>query len=158
MLRKLLFLDEGDLGRLLPFFMLYFVLFSALSLADGLSVALFVPIVGAARLPFAYGCVAVANLVLMSGYVSLADRIGSVRLFGLILGATALVFATVWVLLATAPRSALGCIVLFAGREISFTLILMHFGTVLQDFFTREELNRVLTVIYAGGRLGGIAG
>src|SRR5262249_22497668 len=39
-----------------------------------------------------------------------------------------------------------------------FTLVLMHFGTYLQDYFTRQELNRVLPVIYAGGRVGGIAG
>ena len=42
--------------------------------------------------------------------------------------------------------------------EIAFTLVLMHFGTYLQDYFTRDELNRVLPVVYAGGRVGGIAG
>src|SRR2546421_237459 len=48
--------------------------------------------------------------------------------------------------------------VLFVTREIAFTLVLMHFGTYLQDYFTRSELNRVLPVIYGGGRVGGIAG
>src|SRR5262249_51826397 len=37
-------------------------------------------------------------------------------------------------------------------------LVLMHFGTYLQDYFTRAELDWVLPVVYAGGRVGGIAG
>src|SRR5262249_26468309 len=47
---------------------------------------------------------------------------------------------------------------MFVTREIAFTLLLMHFGTYLQDYFTRDELNRVLPVVYAEGRVGGIAG
>jgi ATP/ADP translocase len=47
---------------------------------------------------------------------------------------------------------------LFVTREIALTMVLMHFGTFLQDYFLRSELNRILPVIYAGGRVGGIIG
>ncbi len=47
---------------------------------------------------------------------------------------------------------------LFVTREIALTMVLMHFGTFLQDYFLRSELNRLLPIIYAGGRVGGILG
>src|SRR5262249_17508422 len=46
----------------------------------------------------------------------------------------------------------------FVTREVCFPLVLMHLGTYLQGYFPRDELNRVLPVVYAGGRVGGIAG
>jgi ATP/ADP translocase len=157
MLHKLLYLQPGELRRLLPFFVLYFVLFSALTLADGLSLTLFLQKLGAARLPQTYAIIALANLLLIGGYVLVAERVGSVPMFHLIIGGSLAVFAAAWVGLNMDGDEG-WYIVMFAGREISFALAIMHFGTVLQDFFSRDELNRVLTIVYSGGRLGGILG
>jgi hypothetical protein len=52
LLRKLLFLRPGELDRARPFFLLYLLLFTAFSIADALSVSLFVTQVGSERLPF----------------------------------------------------------------------------------------------------------
>lgn len=157
MLHRLLYLREGELSRLLPFFLLYFLLFCALALADGLSLSLFLDNVGAASLPRTYAVVALANLLLMAGYLLLAERLGSVLMFHVIVGGSLATFAVAWIGLRAGDGTG-WYVVLFAGREISFTLAVMHFGTVLQDFFSREELNRVLAIVYAGGRVGGILG
>lgn len=158
MLRRILYLNEGDLARLLPFFFLYLLLFSAFSLLDGLSQALFVQRVGPERLPLVYGAVAAANLVVMGLYILLAEKMGAIPTFVLILLGSVLVFGITWVFLSGLGGGGYWYGVLYAGREIVFTLMLMHFGTFLNDFFSRLELNRVLPLIYSGGRVGGILG
>src|SRR4051794_40446706 len=153
-----LFLKPGEFARAWPFFLVYLVLFAAFSVADGVSLALFVKRVGAAALPGSYAVVAAANLLFIGAYVAFADRLGGPRAFALILGPTAAVFAAVWVMVRFAGGREDWFTVLFVAREVAFTLVLMHFGTYLQDYFTRDELNRVLPVTYAGGRVGGIVG
>src|SRR5262249_5986736 len=157
-LRKLLFLQPGGLRRLLPFFGLYLLAFAALTLADGLSLALFVNRAGADRLPLAYGLTALANLLLIGLYLLVADRLGAVRLFQVILGGSAGAYLAAWAAVRFGGGGEGWYVLLFAGREITFTLVLMHFGTFVQAYFTRAEMNRVLPLIYAGGRVGGIAG
>ena len=80
-LRELLFLQPGELGRAWPFFGLYLLLFGAFSLADGLSLALFVETLGPEALPKYYGVTAGVNLVLIAVYVLVAERVGSLRMF-----------------------------------------------------------------------------
>jgi len=84
-----------------------------------------------------------------------ATRTDSGRLFGLILGGIIAAWSAAWVGQWIVPGPwPLG--LLFVSREIALTMVLMHFGTFLQDYFLRSELNRILPVIYAGGRVGGI--
>lgn len=153
-----LYLNPGEFGRAWPFFALYLVLFAAFSVADGVALALFVERVGAAALPVTYAAIAAANVVLIGGYVLLADRLGGTRTFALILAPASVTFATVWAVLRWADGGSAWYTVLFVTREVAFTLVLLHFGTYLQGYFTRDELNRVLPVTYAGGRVGGILG
>jgi len=155
---ELLYLKPGELGRAWPFFLFYLLLFGAFSVADGVSLALFVKRVGADRLPLYYAITAIANVVLIGGYVWVAERVGGQRMFQAILGGTVAVYATAWAALRWLDGGPAWYGALFVTREIAFTLVLMHFGTYLQDYFSREELNRVLPVVYAGGRVGGIAG
>src|SRR5580765_7042090 len=155
---KLLFLKQGELSRGLPFFGFYVVLFGAFSLADGLSLALFVSRVGAERLPAYYGISAVANPVLVVLYMLSSERLGPLRTFHFILAAAAALYGSVWAALQIFEERDALFGALFVGREIGYTLVLLHFGAVLQEFFSRDELNRLLPVIYAGGRAGGIAG
>lgn len=158
MVGKILSLENDELGRLAPFFGLYVLLFAALTLADGLSLALFVQQVGAAQLPMFYGLTALANVVLIGAYLCCADRVSSPRMFAAIILGMSLLFFTCWVALRWFDGGAAWRGLLFIGRETAYTLILLHFGTYLQDYFSRQELVRVLPVVYAGGRLGGIAG
>jgi MFS family permease len=158
MLNRLLLVREGELARLLPFFGLYLVLFAAFSLADGLSLTLFVQQLGKDALAGAYGVVALANLAAMILYAVMAERAGSVSVFHVILAANVAVFGAAWAALAWRPQEPAWYYVLFSSREIAFTLMLMHFGTFLQDYFTRAEMNRTLPLIYSGGRVGGIFG
>jgi ATP/ADP translocase len=157
-LRDLLFLRPGELGRAWPFFGLYLLLFGAFSLADGLSLALFVETLGANALPWYYGVTAGVNVVLIGVYVLVAERVGSLRMFEAILGAVLAVYFAAWLVLSHYEGASQWYGALFVAREVAFTLVLMHFGTYLQHYFTRDELNRVLPVVYAGGRVGGIAG
>jgi ATP/ADP translocase len=158
MFSRILYLEPGQLRRGLPFFALYLLLFAALTLADGLSLTLFVQHVGAAELPRYYGISALCVLFAVGAYLQWAERIGSGRVFAAIIIGPMVLLALVWcaVYLCGASREWLG--LLFMAREISFALVLLHFGTYLQDYFTRAELNRVMPIIYAGGRVGGIAG
>src|SRR5947207_1867066 len=144
MWNKLLHVREGELRRLAPFFFLYFVLFGAFSLADGLAMALFVRGVGAAQLPTAYALTALINLGVMALYVARAERLGSLRTFHWILGGAAGMFGLGWFGIVQFGEGPFTCGLLFAGREIGFGLMLLHYGTFLQDYFSRDELNRVL--------------
>ena len=157
MLSRLLGLPAEDLRRASPFFAVYFVLFTGLTLADGVSVALFASRIGIQRMPAWYAVTAVCTLVVISLYVTQANRASSPRMFGWILAVTALMFLSSWAGYHwRGDLAPLG--MLFVTRELVFTLILMHFGTYLQDYFPRVGLNQILPFIYAGGRLGGILG
>ncbi len=147
----------GELRRAIPFFLVYLLLFTALTIADGVAVSLFASRIGADRLPAWYSATAVLSLVMIATYLSQATRRSSSQIFGWILAVVALMFLSAWLAYqrwgGTAPLGTL-----FVTREIALTLILMHFGTFLQDYFLRSELNRILPIIYAGGRVGGIIG
>lgn len=158
MLSKLLYLRDGELRRLLAFFGLYSLLFAAFALADGLSLAMFVKHAGSQALPRAYAIVAVANLVVIGLYIAIAERFRAGRVFRMILTGNIVAFGAAWIALHLWEQAAEWYAVLFVSREIAFTLLLMHFGTYLQDYFTRDEMNRVLPLIYSGGRIGGVLG
>lgn len=157
MVSRLLFLEEDQLRRAWPFFALYLVLFAALTLADGLSLALFVARLGADQLPRFWALSAVCVMLAVGWYLHAADRPGSQRTFQLILFAPLVLFVGVWAGLATRCCDERSLGLLFLGRELAFALVLLQFGAFLQEYFTRAELSRVMPVIYAGGRLGGIA-
>lgn len=156
-LHRLLGLDAGELPRVVPFFVVYFLLFTALTIADGVAVSLFASRIGAERLPAWYSATAVLSLVMIGVYLTQATRHSGGRVFGWILGGIGVIFIAAWLAYqvygGTIPLG-----VLFATREIALTMVLMHFGTFLQDYFLRSELNRLLPIIYAGGRVGGIVG
>jgi hypothetical protein len=171
MVNRLLFLEPGQLRRAWPFLALYLVLFAALTLADGLSLTLFVSRVGAEQLPRYQALAAVFVMLSVVGYLQggatfrlaksqpqpaapqTADRV-----FVYILAGPMLLFALIGAGLCWGVTSELCLGLLFLGREVMFALVLLHFGAYLQDYFSRAELNRVMPVIYAGGRVGGILG
>ncbi|GIW81164.1 MAG: hypothetical protein KatS3mg105_2971 [Gemmatales bacterium] len=155
---RLLHVRDNELARLWPFFFIYLFLFAALTLADGVSLALYVQEIGAERLPTAYALIALLNFALVTWYLRVAPHESSVVVFKLIVGSTAAIFASVWLLVRVLGCADVGYRILYIGRELSLTLVLLHFGTYLQDFFTRPELNRVLPIVYAGGRVGGMVG
>jgi hypothetical protein len=157
MVSRLLFLEPGQLRRAWMFFVFYVVLFAALTLADGLSLALFVARLGAAELPRYQALSAVCVMLSVGWYLHAAGGRDRRRTFAMILLAPLVMFVGVWggLLLQMRPEPVLG--LLFLARELAFALVLLHFGEYLQDYFTRAELNRVMPVIYAGGRVGGMA-
>lgn len=158
MINKLLDLHEGELGRLWPFFGLYGILFFALTLADGLSLALFVQDVGARYLPIAFAIIAVLNFAVVAWYFFTANTAKSTTVFYLIIGSSLVLFLLSWASVLFLDLSIFSYGLLYVTRELSSTMILLHFGTYLQDYFNREQLNRVLPIVYAGGRAGGIFG
>src|SRR5688572_28380519 len=93
---RLLYLRPGEVARAGPCVRLDLVLCVAFSVADGVSLALFVKRVGADALPACYAAVAAANLLFIGLYVLHADRLGGTRAFALILAPTAAVFAASW--------------------------------------------------------------
>ncbi len=152
---QLLVVTPEQLQRAWPFFVVYLLLFAALTMADAVAVSLFASRVGAASLPKWYAITAVCSLGLISFYLIHATRTNSGRLFDVILGGIIAAWSAAWVGQWIVPGPwPLG--LLFVSREIALTMVLMHFGTFLQDYFLRSELNRILPVIYAGGRVGGI--
>ncbi len=157
MLARLLGVTPDELSRSGPLFALYLVLFAALTLADGLSLALFVQKVGAEGLPQAYFVSAVAVWVLVGLYVRQARRLSADQVFVLLLVCLGGLFGLVWAMLMLgAAAQTKWLMLLLVAREIAFTLVLLHFGTYLLDYFTRIELTRVMPLIYGGGRVGGL--
>ena len=80
-------LSPDELRRACPFFVIYLLLFTALTIADGVSVSLFASRIGADRLPAWYSATAVLSLVMISIYLTQATRLSSSRMFGWILAA-----------------------------------------------------------------------
>jgi ATP/ADP translocase len=158
MLSRLFYLQPGELRRLMPFFGIYLLLFTALTLADGVSASLFVHRVGAASLPHYYGLTAVVNLILIGLYILYTERLSTRLTFQLIIGGSVGAFMLAWLAINVFHGGPAWTGLFFVAREISFTLVLMHFGTFLQDYFTRGENNRILPIVYSGGRLGGMLG
>lgn len=158
MVDRILDLEPGQLRRAWPFFALYLTLFAALTLADGLAWALFVARVGADRLPQLQASSALCVMLSLGWYLRAAGRRRSERVFQQILVGPLALFVAIGGGLAWGTLDARGLGLLFLGREVAFALVLLHFGAFLQDYFTRAELNRVMPFIYAGGRVGGIAG
>ncbi|REK15788.1 MAG: hypothetical protein DWQ37_08190 [Planctomycetota bacterium] len=157
MVSRLLYLEPGQLRRAWAFFALYLVLFAALTLADGLSLAMFVARLGADELPRFQALSAACVMLSVGWYLHAAGRKDQKRLFVVILLGPLLLFLAIWAGLACNVLAGRALGLLFLGRELAFALVLLHFGAFLQEFFTRAELNRVMPVIYGGGRLGGIA-
>ncbi|MEX1041246.1 MAG: hypothetical protein WDZ51_11475 [Pirellulaceae bacterium] len=158
MVSRLLYLEPGQLKRCWPFFVLYFFLFTALTLADALSLTLFVQNVGTRLLPHCYAISSAFVLIGVTWYLRSASKYPSQWVFWLIMIVPLCLFMAVWVIVTLLGGHHLWYGLLFIGREIAFALVVLHFGTYLQDYFTRAELNRVMPLIYAGGRVGGILG
>jgi ATP/ADP translocase len=159
-----LHLSPGDFGRLCPFFVLYTALFGMLAVGDAVSTSLFVQRAGSHNLPWAYGVTALLNVLAVGGYMWVVPRVTSRGLLrGLIL-LSALLFLGAWGVIHQSAQHPGGANplwvygTLFACRELSFTLLLTHFGNFLQEYFSKQALNRVLPIIYSGGRLGGVLG
>jgi len=158
MLSRLLHLEPGQLFRALPFFALYAILFAALSLLDGLSLALFVKQVGAERLPLVY--LAAAGLVFLAVviYIARAEAHDTATVFAWILLVPAVVLLAAWIALARGGSRFEWLGAVFICREVGMTMVLLHFGNFLRDFLPQFDLLRVMPFVYAGGRLGGLAG
>lgn len=158
MASRLLGLRSGELGRCMPFLLLYAVLSAMLQIGDSVSLTLFVRRVPVDSLPPYYAASALFNAILLYGYVRAARRTSSARLFHAVIVTVVLTFLTIWAMVAW-PGAASQFVYggLLIARELAYTLVIMHFGNYLPDFFSREEMDRVLPIIYAGGRLGGIA-
>ena len=160
LLRRILGVDDADLGRTAAFALLYLAVFAALTAFDGVAVSLFVKRVGVDALPRTFGLVALANLVAVGLYVLFAERFSNVRVFvGLALG-TSLSCLGAWAFLSgdapiADPRP---YTFMYAAREVFQALFLLHFAAFVQRFFTRAHLQQVMPLIYAGGRVGGMVG
>jgi hypothetical protein len=158
-LERLFAVRDVDPRRTIAFGLLYFAIFSALTLLDGVAVSLFIKRVGAESLPQYFGVIAVANLIAVGLYVLFAERFSSVRVFvGLAAGLSLSCLGAWWCLgdEGSGGRAFYGS--LYAAREVFQALFLLHFGTFLQRFFTRKQLHQVMPLVYAGGRVGGMVG
>jgi len=154
---RLLGIETDQLRRAFPFFLVYLVLFAALTMADAVAIALFTSRVGADALPFWYTITALTSLLLIGAYLTQATRVHSKTMFGWILGGLVSLWSVGWGL-SWLSNGVFSMGLLFVTREIALTMVLMHFGTFLQDYFLKKELNQIFPVIYAGGRVGGILG
>ncbi len=150
--------EPGELRSALPFFSLYACLFAGLTMADTVSLTLFVRQVPASVLPWYYGLTALLSFVLIHTYSRYAPEWASAKMFRRILLLSALAFALCYTLLLTEVMPSVASALLFVLRESVYTMVLLHFGTYLQDYFTKEQLGRLLPIIYAGGRVGGLLG
>lgn len=157
-LGRLCRLSPEELTRLGPFFGVYAVLFAALTLADGMALALFVSRVGADALPGCYALTATLSIAAVAGYARFAGRRPAPAVFRAILLGCSAFYVLGWAALNVGAAGAAVPAAFFTAREVASVLVLAHFGTFLQDYFTRAELNRVLPIVYAGGRLGGLLG
>jgi hypothetical protein len=153
---RLLNLSPAELGRATPLLGLYALLFAALTLIDGLSLVLFVHKLGTQALPLAMAVASVAVWLSVNCYTRLAVHRSSGPMFVKLLLALIAPLAMLWAGLAINIVPPAAMILLLVLREVAYTLVLLHFGNYLLDFFSRTELTRVMPIVYSGGRLGGL--
>ncbi len=158
MFRRLLHLEPGQLSRALPFFCLYLLLFAALSLLDGLSLALFLKQVGTARLPLVYSVAAAGVFLAVAAYMVSAERFDTGTVFAAIILVPAIALVVALTALASGGSRLEWLGAVFICREVGMTMVLLHFGNFLRDFFPQSDLARIMPFVYAGGRLGSLAG
>ena len=157
MLQKLLFLESGQLNRLIPFFVFYSVLFCLLIIGDNISISLFVKNMGIENFAGWFLITGVINFISVFLYLIYVDRISNLSLFKLIIffSVALFLFGRLAILL---DNFYFSYGLFLVAREFIYTMFTMYFGNFILDYFKREELNRVLPIIYSGGRVGGIIG
>ncbi|MDX2084762.1 MAG: MFS transporter [Candidatus Melainabacteria bacterium] len=158
MVRQLFLLRPGELRRLGPFFAFYLLLFTMLSLGDGLSLSLFVHQVGVRHLPVYYAIAAVVNVLMMGLYIRWSRQVANLHFFHVIIGSSVLFYWLAWAFIQNGHAQVTWYGLFFIGREISFNLVLLHFGGFLRDYFTQEESGRIMPIVYSAGRVGGMVG
>jgi hypothetical protein len=151
-----LLLKNGEFKSLLPFAVLYFFLFTILTLADGLSTALFLSKLGPDYIARVYVSSACLNFIFIAIYVRIVESFSSALILRVIVAALMLSYLPLpWM---STSENLLILLYPYALREVFYTLVLIHFGNFITDYFSREELVRVLPLSYSGGRLGGLLG
>ncbi|MCA9842417.1 MAG: hypothetical protein KC475_09870 [Cyanobacteria bacterium HKST-UBA03] len=156
-LTSLLDCESSDIARLLPFFGLYGLIFILITMGNVAVQTLFVKKVGVAALPRYYGYIAMINLAAMMLYWWVLDRVSSRSIFITIVSFLVILTFGSWLscrVMANACTTVYG--VLFIGREVASSMILLHFGNFLQQYLSKAEMSRTLPAIYSGGRLGGM--
>lgn len=152
---RLLNLAPEELGPILQFWLFYGTLAMMLQLGESLSMSLFLKRLGIQYLPMVYITVALLNILFSTLYTFIADRISNRSLFVLIILLSGLGFLGVTLLSQTLESPTLYGL-FFIIRETSFTLLILHFGLYVRDFYSSEDSERTFPVIYASGRIGGL--
>lgn len=156
MIARLFNLSSAELRRATPLLGLYALLFAALTLIDGLSLVLFVHKLGTQALPLAMAVASAVVWLSVNRYTRLAVQQSSGPMFVKLLLVLTVPLVLLWVGLTFDLVPPAAMILLLVLREVAFTLVLLHFGNYLLDFFSRTELTRVMPIVYSGGRLGGL--
>ncbi|MEW5820036.1 MAG: MFS transporter [Cyanobacteriota bacterium] len=157
MLQKLLFLEPGQLNRLIPFFIFYSVLFCLLIIGDNISISLFIKNMGIENFSYCFLITGVVNFISVFIYLIYVDKVSNLSIFKIIVVFSVLLFVSGWLAIFT-NNIYFSYGLLLIAREFIYTMFTMHFGNFILDYFNRDELNRVLPIIYSGGRVGGIIG
>lgn len=151
---KILSVEEGDLRKALPFIFVYALIFSALTMADTISLSLLLEKDGFQKLPLYFGIAAFANLILVNLYNTFAGYICVRIVLQRMLGVSCILFLATFLFIKGGFEIPYG--VLFVIREVSFILILMHFGNFLQTYFEIKSYEKINILVFAGGRFGAI--
>jgi ATP/ADP translocase len=158
MIERILYLQAGELKKLIPFFFFFFVLYSMLNIGDCISLSLFINRVGAQELPAYFGITSISIFLMMVLYLFMVEKQSNIKLFKYILIGSISLYFIGWFIYEY-MGGGLWCFGLFLiNKEVSYTIVIVHFGNFILDYFSRDQLNRVLPIIYSAGRLGGIAG
>jgi ATP/ADP translocase len=149
-------LRPAELGTVVYFWLFYGVLVMMLQWGESLSVSLFLKRVGVEQLPVLYMVVAVLNVVCSTLYTFVADRMSNRQIFVGILALSGGSFLLAS-LLSQWTLHPLVFALFFIVRDVSFTMLILHFGLYIRDFYNSADSERMFPVIYASGRVGGLA-
>jgi ATP:ADP antiporter, AAA family len=156
LLTRLLNVRAGE-GRLLVRLWLVGLLFTAAAqIGDVAAQALFLKRVGAEHLPVMFVVKALLDATSAILYIPLAGRLGHRRTLAVVLGLSGLGMLLLW--LPCRHELHFAYLLLYAWCEWIGTLLKIHWGVYLLDFYASENASRVFPLIYTGSRAGAILG
>ena len=147
-------LEPRQWRRAITLWALWFCLAAAFELARGTVMSIFLERLGSRELAPAFVLEGVLRLAAAALYLFLVKRVSYPKLMALAAGAYAVSLLTLISVLGAESNQ--GFLFFFVVERVSLTLIMMHWGVYLVDFFTVRESATAIPFVYSAQPLGAL--
>ncbi len=151
---RLVGLQPRQWRRAITLWALWFCLAAAFELARGTVMSIFLERLGSRELAPAFVLEGVLRLAAAALYLFLVKRVSYSKLMTLAAGAYAV--SLLMLISVLGAESNQGLMFFFVVERVSLTLIMMHWGVYLVDFFTVRESATAIPFVYSAQPLGAL--